>query len=512
MNDLNNNPTNYIGRRTLYTDVEEITDRNVKDVLRSVINLHEANRQRMTFLLEYEGGKQPLQREKKVRTEIDIHDIDNVANEITNFKRGYHWGNPITLVQRGVVDSGTDVEPKAIALLNECFSAENIRKKTTELSRFVEITGVGYTALELNTRWREGKSPFTYSVIDPRYAFVVRSSRYADHRVMLGVTYRVDDYGNKYFTAITDKRVYIVENLVKTINGEPLKEEQWNFGDRSGEVNPFGIINIVEWIRDVDRMGCFERQIPEMDALNIIESDFANDVDQNTQAIWHANDLEPPKDENGEYDFECIGAVDTALFNHQMNQLLAGERIELPRYDFPSGERRYEGNFLQIGTNDVIILEGNHALNPIMSCQIPEHDKYRVYVSALSTIALDDHNYVPTSDIRLLRRILRDFRYRGYSALETIHRCPSVSRGEEKWIYPFQENADATFNSALLYELNVIREQVMPILDQVSEREPEYCEASRLRKFLGYFLPVPADQVPPTSLLREFAGGSSFKY
>ena len=227
---------------------------------------------------------------------------------------------------------------------------------------------------------------------------------------------------------------------------------------------------------------------------------------------YFVNRIDTPKDENGEYDFECIGAVDTELFNQQMNQLLAGERIELPRYDFPSGERKYEGNFLQIGPGDVIILEGNHALNPIMSCQIPEEDKYRVYVSALSTIALDDHNYVPTSDIRLLRRILRDYRYRGYSALETIHRCPSVTRGEEKWIYPFQENADATFNSALLYELNVIRDQVLPILDQVSEREPEYSEASRLRKFLNYFVPVPADQVPPTSLLREFAGGSSFKY
>lgn len=300
MNDLNNNPLNYIGRRTLYTDVKEVTDRNIKQILQSVISLHEVNRQEMTFLLEYEGGKQPLQRVKTTRTDIDIQDIDNVANEITNFKRSYHWGNPITLVQRGEVDSGTNVEPKAIALLNECFSAENIRKKTAELSRFVEITGVGYTALELNVRWKEGKSPFIYSVIDPRYAFVVRSSRYADHRVMVGVTYRVDDMGNKFFTAITENRVYIVENLSKTINGEPLEEEQWNFGDRNGEVNPFGIINLVEWVRDVDRMGCFERQIPEMDALNIIESDFANDVDQNTQAVWHANDIEPPRDENGE--------------------------------------------------------------------------------------------------------------------------------------------------------------------------------------------------------------------
>ncbi|MBP5514230.1 MAG: nucleoside kinase [Bacteroidaceae bacterium] len=227
---------------------------------------------------------------------------------------------------------------------------------------------------------------------------------------------------------------------------------------------------------------------------------------------YFVNRVDTPLDENGEYDFECIEAVDTDFFNQQMNALLNGEEIELPRYDFPSGERKFEGNFLQIGADDVIILEGNHALNPIMSQLIPEDKKYRIYVSALTTIGLDDHNFVPTDDIRLLRRLLRDCRYRGYSALETIRRYPSVSRGEEKWIFPFQETADATFNSALLYELNVIREQVMPILEQVSEREPEYSEASRLRKFLRYFLPVPARQVPPTSLLREFSGGSSFKY
>ena len=227
---------------------------------------------------------------------------------------------------------------------------------------------------------------------------------------------------------------------------------------------------------------------------------------------YFVNRVDTPLDEHGVYDFECIEAVDTAFFNQQMNQLLNGEEVELPRYDFPSGERKFEGKKLKIGSDDVIILEGNHALNPILSRQIPEDKKYRIYVSTLTTIALDDHNYVPTEDIRLLRRLLRDFRYRGYTALETIRRYPSVSRGEEKWIFPFQETADATFNSALLYELNVIREQVMPILEQVSEREPEYSEASRLRKFLRYFLPVPARQVPPTSLLREFSGGSSFKY
>ncbi len=227
---------------------------------------------------------------------------------------------------------------------------------------------------------------------------------------------------------------------------------------------------------------------------------------------YFVNREDTPLDENGEYDFECIGAVDTDFFNQQMSQLLAGDRVELPRYDFPSGKRVFEGDWLQIGRNDVIILEGNHALNPILSEMIPDEDKYRIFVSPLSTIALDDHNTIPTSDVRLLRRILRDFKYRGYSASETIHRRPSVARGEHRWIYPFQESADATFNSALLYELNVIREQVAPILRGVRECEPEYAEASRLRKFLSYLVPVPGDQVPPNSLLREFAGGSSFNY
>ena len=227
---------------------------------------------------------------------------------------------------------------------------------------------------------------------------------------------------------------------------------------------------------------------------------------------YFVNRVDTPRDENGEYDFECIEAMDTAFFRQQMNQLLNGEEVELPRYDFVSGERKFEGKELKIGPDDVIILEGNHALNPILSEQIPDNKKYRIYVSTLTTIALDDHNFVPTEDIRVLRRVLRDFRYRGYTAIDTLRRYPSVTRGEEKWIYPFQETADATFNSALLYELNVIREQVMPILEQVDEREPEYSEASRLRKFLRYFTPVPARQVPPTSLIREFAGGSSFKY
>lgn len=227
---------------------------------------------------------------------------------------------------------------------------------------------------------------------------------------------------------------------------------------------------------------------------------------------YFVNRVDTPLDENGEYDFECIGAVDTAFFNKQMKALLNGEEVELPRYDFPTGERVFEGRRLRIGEGDIILLEGNHALNPIMSEQVPEEEKFRIFISALTTIQLDDHNFIPTKDIRLLRRILRDYKYRGFSALETIHRCPSVSAGEVKWIFPYQEYADATFNSALLYEFGVMREQVMPILEQVPERAPEYAEATRLRKFLSYFRFIPGDQVPHTSLLREFAGGSSFHY
>ena len=227
---------------------------------------------------------------------------------------------------------------------------------------------------------------------------------------------------------------------------------------------------------------------------------------------YFVNRVDTPRDENGEYDFECIGAVDTKFLGEQMSALVQGKEVELPRFDFPSGKRVFEGRKLRIGDEDIIVMEGLHALNPLISEMVPDDKKYRIYVSALTTIQLDDHNHIPTQDVRLLRRILRDYKYRGYSARDTIRRLPSVTAGEEKWIMPFQELADATFNSALLYELGVIRAQVMPILEQVAERDPEYAEASRLRRFLRYFRIVPEEQVPPTSLLREFAGGSSFKY
>lgn len=219
-----------------------------------------------------------------------------------------------------------------------------------------------------------------------------------------------------------------------------------------------------------------------------------------------------PRDENGDYDYESLYALDLELFNSHLEALVKGETIEIPRFNFTTGKRENSGNFLKLKDNMIIILEGIHALNPELTPHIAEDNKYRIYVSALTTVSLDNHNYIPTTDNRLLRRIIRDYNYRGYSAEETIKRWPSVRAGEEKWIFPYQENADAMFNSALLFELSVLKSHVDPILYQVPESSPAFSEACRLRRFMEYFIPVPDHDLPPTSLLREFLGGSSFTY
>lgn len=219
-----------------------------------------------------------------------------------------------------------------------------------------------------------------------------------------------------------------------------------------------------------------------------------------------------PKDENGEYDYESLYALNIPLLNQQMNDLFNGKEIELPKYNFQTGRSEKSGKKLKIHENDVLVVEGIHALNPELTAQIPDEQIFRVYASALTTILLDSHNYVPTTDNRLLRRIIRDYKYRGVNAMETIHRWPSVRAGENKWIFPFQENADAMFNTAMIFELAVIKQQAVPLLEQVSENCDEYSEAYRLLKFLKYIKPITNRQVPPTSLLREFLGGSSFKY
>ena len=219
-----------------------------------------------------------------------------------------------------------------------------------------------------------------------------------------------------------------------------------------------------------------------------------------------------PKDDNGEYDYESIYALDLQLINDQFNALFRGEEVELPKYDFQTGKSKKSGKKLKMTPENVLVVEGIHALNPELTSQIPNEQIFRVYASALTTILLDNHNYIPTTDNRLLRRIIRDYKYRGVSAQETIHRWPSVRAGENKWIFPFQENADAMLNTAMLYELAVIKMQAEPLLQQVPENCEEYAEAYRLLKFLKYFKGIPYNNLPPTSLLREFLGGSSFHY
>lgn len=219
-----------------------------------------------------------------------------------------------------------------------------------------------------------------------------------------------------------------------------------------------------------------------------------------------------PKDENGEFDFESIYALNLDLLNEQFNALFRGEEVELPKYDFPSGKSVKSGKKLRLEPNNVLVVEGIHALNPELTAHVPEEQIFRVYASALTTILLDNHNYIPTTDNRLLRRIIRDYKYRGVSAQETIHRWPSVRSGENKWIFPFQENADAMLNTAMLYELSVLKMQAEPLLQQVPENCEEFAEAYRLLKFLKYFKGIPYNNLPPTSLLREFLGGSSFHY
>lgn len=219
-----------------------------------------------------------------------------------------------------------------------------------------------------------------------------------------------------------------------------------------------------------------------------------------------------PKDAAGDWDYENIRALDINLINLQLNALFRGEEVELPKYDFLSGRSVMSGKRLRLADRQVLLVEGIHALNPELTAQIPKRQKFHVYISALTSILLDDHNYIPTTDNRLLRRIIRDHKYRGVSARETIRRWPSVRAGETKWVFPYQENADVMFNTAMLYELAVIQEQAAPLLEQVPENCVEYSEAYRLRKFLSYITPIPNRALPPTSLIREFLGGSSFRY
>ena len=288
-----------LGRKRIYTDVDVITADNIFDVLQEAVDLHEQNQEAIGYLLRYEKGIQPLQRKKKIRADINIEVVDNIANQVTEFKLGYNWGNPITYVQRGNRDAKNNPpaqDDDAISILNEMNDAEAAFAKDQELARFVEICGIGYQMIDVK-RYRDGVSVFDLYVPHPLYTFVVYKNNIAETPVM-GVTFRELQNGDRYFTCITDDTRYEVLNLHEIVNGAVVKEK-WVFGNRSGEKNPLGMVPIVEFIRAYDRMGCFERQIPDMDALNIEVSDFANSVAQNTQEIWWGNDFEFPKSEDG---------------------------------------------------------------------------------------------------------------------------------------------------------------------------------------------------------------------
>ncbi len=219
-----------------------------------------------------------------------------------------------------------------------------------------------------------------------------------------------------------------------------------------------------------------------------------------------------PKDENGDYDFECLEALDLDYFNAQMQELLKGEEVELPRFDFITGKRIASGQTIKMNEKSILIIEGIHALNPKLTSEIPQNNKYHVFVSAMTQLALDRHNLISSSDNRLLRRIVRDNNYRGYSAQDTIMRWNSVRSGEEKHIFPYQENADSIFNSSLLYEIGVLKPMVEKLLSEVAQNSPAYSEARRLQNFLANFKTITTDYIPPTSIMREFLGGSSFTY
>jgi uridine kinase len=220
-----------------------------------------------------------------------------------------------------------------------------------------------------------------------------------------------------------------------------------------------------------------------------------------------------PLDENGEHDFESLYAIDLPYFNEQLKDLLAGKTVQPPTFNFKKGGiREFTDPPITLGENDILLIEGIHALNPDLMPEIPSDRRFLIYVSALTSIRIDQHNYIPTTDNRLLRRLTRDHKYRSYSAVDTIGRWPSVRAGEEKWIFPYQENADAMFNSAMMFEIAVIKDMVAPLLEEVPEDSPEYAKACQLKDFLKLFRTIPSQNLPPTSLVREFIGGSSFHY
>jgi len=356
-----------VGRAVIYTDEREITSENIIKVLQGTFPSHIGNAQRIDELIRFEAGVQEQLRAKVTRKEIDSKCVDNVANEITEFKTSFVWGNPITLVQRGEKDSGKKAENKAITRLNECYSAEFVGRKQQELARFVEIGGIGFTFIDINRYWREGKSYFTYDVLDPRYAYIVKSSSLG-HRKMLGVTYSTDTMGNFHFTAFTPNARFEIDSLLRK---EPKKENSdneyarnydWQERPYNNQRNPLGMIPIIEWVRASDRMGCFERQIPEMLELNQLESDFSNLVGQTVNSVWWANNVEFPEETTTDRDGNEIKTV-----SHPEN----GDWIETnttrdgkdPKIEPLVINSDYNGQLNNIVTKRSLILE---------KCQVPQ--------------------------------------------------------------------------------------------------------------------------------------------
>jgi len=291
------------GRRKIYTDEKTINEDNVIQVLQDSLIIHMQNVAEIKYLLDYEKGNQPLTREKTVRKDIDIKVCDNVANEVTEFKLGYVWGNPITMVQRGDNDisgSNASIDDNAIAMFNEMLDFECAGAKDQEMARYIEITGIGYRMIDIKSDYSPEMhiSAFDYITLNPLFTFIVYTND-ALRQPIMGCTYRREQKsGNCYYTCFTKEMRYEIKNEVTIVNGNESKNK-FSFNSRNGEKNPLGMIPIIEYIRSYDRMGCFERQISDMNNLNILVSDFTNDVAQNTQAIWWGNDIEIPKDKDG---------------------------------------------------------------------------------------------------------------------------------------------------------------------------------------------------------------------
>ena len=347
-----------IGRYEIFTDAREITAKNIIEILQKAIAIHEKNRTKIAYLLEYDAGNQPIERKKTYRSDIDCECIDNVANEVTEFNLGFKWAFPITLVQRG--ENGD--KANAISKINDFYETQNVREKTQKLGRYVEICGIGYSYVDKAPKGHV--SPFKIEVLDPMYAFVVRSSYYIDRRIMLGVVYRQDEEGNRYFTCFTDKLRFEIRNVYEVENGKKRDVATWKEAKRSGERNPLGMIPVVEWFRSHDRMGCFERQISEMDNLNLLISDFTNDVEQNTQAIWHTNDVDFPLEKITDKEGNEIEQIKRPQSNDWM-QTYTTQDGKTPFVKPLSIEYNYEGMLKNIITRRSLILQ---------KCNVPQRN------------------------------------------------------------------------------------------------------------------------------------------